>query len=163
MTRKELEVNVLLADEVTMLQKLPLFAGASCAKLKLLAFASERVFYLRGDVLFEQGDPGDAAFVILSGQADVMIDGPQGPVKIAELTKNAIVGEISILCDVARTATVIAVTEVEALRIRKDNFCRLLEDFPEMMLEVVRVLAERLCRTTLELTEARGTGGQDLH
>jgi CRP-like cAMP-binding protein len=154
---------VLLNDEVKMLKQVPLFAGVSPAKLKLLAFTSERVLYREGETLFLQGDPGDAAFVILSGRADVLVEGPKGPIRVAELEENAIVGEIAILCDVARTATVKAVTQVEALRISKENFFKLLTDFPEMTIEVVRVLADRLSQTTAELTEVRSRGGQAVH
>jgi CRP-like cAMP-binding protein len=154
---------VLLNDEVKMLKQVPLFAGVSPAKLKLLAFTSERVLYREGETLFLQGDPGDAAFVILSGRADVLVEGPKGPIRVAELEENAIVGEIAILCDVARTATVKAVTQVEALRISKENFFKLLTDFPEMTIEMVRVLADRLSQTTAELTEVRSRGGQAVH
>jgi CRP-like cAMP-binding protein len=153
----------MLNDEVNMLKQVPLFAGVSPAKLKLLAFTSERVLYRANEALFLQGDPGDAAFVILSGRADVLVDSPQGQIKVAELEENAIVGEIAILCDVARTATVKAATQVEALRISKDNFFKLLVDFPEMTIEVVRVLADRLSQTTQELTEARSLVAKNLH
>jgi CRP-like cAMP-binding protein len=146
---------VLLNDEVRMLRQVPMFAGMAPAKLKLLAFTSERVAYRGGDVLFRQGEDGDAAYVILEGRADVLLNTPKGEVKVAEITENAIVGEIAILCDIARTATVRAVTNVEALRISKENFMKLLLDFPEMTIEVVRVLADRLTRTTAELTAAR--------
>jgi CRP-like cAMP-binding protein len=155
--------DVLLNDEVKMLKQVPLFAGVSPAKLKLLAFTSERVLYRADEVLFAQGDPGDAAFVILSGRAEVLVDGPSGPIRVAELHENAIVGEIAILCDVARTATVKAVSQVEALRISKDNFFKLLTDFPEMTIEMVRVLANRLSQTTIELTEARSHAAKGLH
>lgn len=151
---------MLLNDEVKMLQQVPLFAGVSPAKLKLLAFTSERVIYRAGDVLFQQGDIGDSAVVILSGEADVVVDGANGPIKVAEMGANAIVGEIAILCDIARTATVIARTEIEALRISKENFLKLLSDFPEMTIEVMRVLAQRLSHTTIELTEARSLAAQ---
>jgi CRP-like cAMP-binding protein len=155
--------DVLLNDEVKMLKQVPLFAGVSPAKLKLLAFTSERVVYRADELLFAQGDIGDAAFVILSGRAEVLVDGPSGPIRVAELHENAIVGEIAILCDVARTATVKAISQVEALRISKDNFFKLLTDFPEMTIEMVRVLADRLSQTTLELTEARSRAATGLH
>ena len=51
--------------------------------------------------------------------------------------------------------TVKAATPVDALRISKDNFFKLMSDFPEMTIEVVRVLADRLGQTTIELSEAR--------
>lgn len=145
----------MLKDEVQTLRQVPLFAGVAPAKLKLLAFASDRVSYRAGEILFRQGDPGDAAYVILEGKADILADASGGQIKIAELSDNAIVGEIAILCDVSRTATVKAAGPLEALRIRKDDFLKLLADYPDMMLEILRSLAQRLTRTTSELTEAR--------
>jgi CRP-like cAMP-binding protein len=146
---------MMLKDEVQTLRQVPLFSGVAPAKLKLLAFTSERVAYRPGETLFHQGDPGDAAYVILTGRADILAESPGGQIKIAELTDNAIVGEIAILCDVSRTATVRAALMTEALRIRKDDFLKLLADNPDMMFEVLRSLANRLTRTTTELTEAR--------
>jgi CRP-like cAMP-binding protein len=105
--------------------------------------------------LFHQGDPGDAAYVVLSGDADVLIDTPSGEQKVAAVEPNSIVGEIAILCDVARTATVRAASPIEALRIRKEHFVQLLSENPGMALEIMRVLADRLSRTTGELTQAR--------
>ena len=148
-------MTLMLKDEVQTLRQVPLFAGVAPAKLKLLAFASDRVSYRSGEILFHQGDPGDAAYVILEGKADILADANGGQIKIAELSDNAIVGEIAILCDVSRTATVKAAGPLEALRIRKDDFLKLLADYPDMMLEILRSLAQRLTRTTSELTEAR--------
>ena len=145
----------MLKDEVQTLRQVPLFAGVAPAKLKLLAFASDRVSYRPGEILFHQGDPGDAAYVILEGRADILAEAGGGQIKIAELADNAIVGEIAILCDVSRTATVKASGPLEALRIRKDVFLNLLADYPDRMFEILRSLAQRLTRTTSELTEAR--------
>ncbi|PND25453.1 Crp/Fnr family transcriptional regulator [Sinorhizobium sp. M4_45] len=146
---------MLLKDEVEMLRRITLFSGLPPAKLKLLAFTSDRVMYSAGEDLFHQGDIGDAAYVILSGNADVLVSTPSGQLKVAEVEQNSIVGEIAILCNTPRTATVKTTTALEALRIRKDDFLKLLADFPEMAVEIMRVLADRLSQTTSELTEAR--------
>jgi|SRR5437763_9108480 len=144
-----------LKDEVDLLRRVPLFAGVAPSKLKLLAFTSDRISYRPGDVLFKQGDPGDAAYVVLSGTADILVSAGDGDIKVASIETNSIVGEIAILCDVARTATVRASAPLETLRIKKDHFIRLLAEFPEMAVEIMRVLADRLSRTTAELSEAR--------
>ena len=141
-----------LKDEVELLRRVPLFAKVSPAKLKLLAFTSDRITFGADQVMFNQGDQGEDAYVVLSGTADILVNLQSGQVKVAP---NEIVGEIAILCDVVRTATVRTVTPVEALRIRKDQFLTLLAEFPEMAIEIMRVLADRLNRTTAALIEAR--------
>jgi CRP-like cAMP-binding protein len=146
---------MLLKDEVELLRRVPLFAGVAPSKLKLLAFTSDRVTYRPGDVLFKQGDSGDAAYVVLSGTADILVNAGGDEIKVATIESNSIIGEIAILCDVSRTATVKASAPLETLRIKKDQFIRLLAEFPEMAVEIMRVLADRLSRTTAELSEAR--------
>lgn len=146
---------MLLKDEVEMLKRVPIFSRIAPAKLKLLAFTSDRVSYAEGQALFHQGDFGDAAYVVLSGTADILVDTPAGEIKVADVDINSIVGEIAILCDVSRTATVKATSKLEALKISKEHFLKLLSDFPEMAVEIMRVLADRLNHTTSELTAAR--------
>lgn len=146
-----------LRDEVEMLRRVPIFSTIDPAKLKLLAFASERNHYPCGAALCHQGDQGDAAFVVLTGTAEVYVHSPAGDVKVAEVVPNSIVGEISILCDTARTATVRAFTDVEALRISKEHFLKLVSDFPHIGIGVMRGLARRLAQTTNELTNTRST------
>ncbi len=141
-------------EEVELLRRIPLFAKIEPAKLKLLAFISKRITYQPGDTVFHQGDPGDAAYVIFGGEADVLVDTPSGPLTVARLKQNDFVGEIAILCDVPRTATVKAVSELVTLRITKDLFFRLITDFPQIAIEIMRVLAQRLERTTADLRSA---------
>ncbi|MDE0812954.1 MAG: Crp/Fnr family transcriptional regulator [Alphaproteobacteria bacterium] len=145
-----------LLDEVELLRKIPIFSKIEPSKLKLLAFTSERLTYAEGDVLFEQGDAGDAAYIIIGGKADVVVDTPGGPLIVATLDENEIVGEIAILCDVPRTATVKAKTEVTTLRITKDLFFSLVVEFPQIAVEIMRELAHRLEVTTARLREAVG-------
>ncbi len=85
----------------------------------------------------------------------MIIQTPEGPLKVASLDRNDIVGEIAILCDVPRTATVTATSELTTLKVTKDLFFRMVTDFPEMGVEVMRVLAHRLEQTTAQLMAAR--------
>ena len=142
-----------LNEEVELLRNIPLFAKIEPSKLKLLAFTSERLTFKAGDVLFRQGDMGDAAYILIEGKAEVAVETPKGPLKVASLGKNDLVGEIAILCDVPRTATVTAETEVVALRVTKDLFFRLVTEFPQIAIEIMRELAHRLERTTGDLRE----------
>ena len=144
-----------LTKDVEVLRNIPLFAKVEPAKLKLLAFTSERLEYMSGDELFHQGDYGDAAYIILEGEANVLVDTPQGAVKVATLGRNDIIGEIAVLCDVPRTATVVAQSNLETLRVSKDGFFHLVTQFPQVAIEVMSEIASRLHHTTQALTDAR--------
>ena len=145
----------LLSNEVELLRRVPLFAGMEPAKLKLLAYTSDVVTYRTGQVLFRRGDVGDAAYVIIQGNAEVSITTDAGEIPVAQLRDGDFLGEIAILCDTPRTATVTASSELKTLRIRKERFFELLRQFPEMAIELTRLLADRLTRTTAELVEAQ--------
>jgi CRP-like cAMP-binding protein len=144
-----------LNDEVDLLKKIPLFAKIEPSKLKLLAFTSERLTFAPGELLCRQGDPGDTAFIILDGDADVLVDTPNGQLSVARLGKNDLVGEMAILIDIPRTATVKAIGPVSTLAISKDLFFRMVTEFPQMGVEIMRELAHRLENTTAQLREAR--------
>ena len=97
-----------LKQEFELLRRVPIFAEIEPAKLKLLAFMSERVAFDPGKRLMRQGDPADAAYLIIDGHAEVIVETPAGPVIVATLGPNELVGEMGILCDVPRNATVCA-------------------------------------------------------
>ncbi len=93
-------------------------------------------------------------YVILGGTADVLIDTPNGQITVAEMKRNSFFGEIAILCDVPRTATIKAKEPLATLKITKDMFYRLVAEFPEMAIEIMRELAHRLEDTNQKLRAA---------
>lgn len=146
-----------LDSDAAALRKVPLFRGVDDQKLRLLAFMSERVVFESGENIVVEGDFGDVAFIILEGAADVVIGTPRGEQHVATVGQNDFVGEIAILIDVPRTATVRAKTEVVALAVSKEHFFKLLNTFPDIAVEVMRALAHRLERTTRQFGKLRAT------
>lgn len=144
-----------LDTDTAALRKIPLFRGVDDQKLRLLAFLSERIRFDEGESLVEEGDYGDTAYIILEGTADVVIASAGGEQLVAQVGKNDFVGEIAILIDVPRTATVRATSPLVALAVSKEHFFKLLQTFPDMALEVMRALAHRLERTTREFGRIR--------
>ncbi len=143
-----------LSEELEVLRNIPMFANVEPKQLKLLAFTSQRLTFGAGHDLFRLGDMGDCAYIIISGEADVLVEKEGTEVAVAKVGKNELIGEIAILCNVPRTATIRAVTELTALKIPKDLFFRLIAEFPDMGVQVMCELARRLHRTTQQLTEA---------
>jgi CRP/FNR family transcriptional regulator, cyclic AMP receptor protein len=143
-----------LLQEYELLRRVPFFAEIEPAKLKLLAFMSERVGYDAGRTLCRQGDPADAAYLIIEGEADIILESPSGPITVATLGANDVVGDMAILGDVPRTATVRARTRLVALRIAKDPFMRMVREFPTMAISIMRELAHRLEATNNQLRNA---------
>lgn len=143
---------VTLESEVQSLRQVPMFRGIERSRLKLLAFTSERISFAPGQRVFTQGDAADAAYVILDGRADVVLGSKDGQFKVAELGRNALIGEMGILSDSPRSATIVATEPISALRIDKRVFLDLLTQFPQMSIAVMRELASRLERTNAQLS-----------
>ncbi len=145
-----------LKDEVDLLRSIPMLASLPVNKLKLLAFASDHVSYGENEILFKQGDEADAAYIVISGCADVLVESGGGKTsKVAELGPNSFVGDMAILCDIPRTATVRANVALDTLRIRKEHMMDLMKESPVLAMAVLKELVQRLAKTTHDLSDAR--------
>jgi CRP/FNR family transcriptional regulator, cyclic AMP receptor protein len=143
-----------LKQEFELLRRIPIFSEIEPAKLKLLAFMSERVGFDPGKRLMRQGDPSDAAYLIIEGHAEVIAESPAGPVILAIVGANEIVGEMGILCNAPRNATVRAKDRLIALRISKELFMRMVREFPTIAVSIMQELAHRLESTNNQLRTA---------
>lgn len=143
-----------LKQEFELLRRVPLFAEIEPSRLKLLAFMSERVGYDPGKLIVRQGEPADAAYLIIDGEAEVIAEAPSGPVILATLGANEIVGEMGILCNMPRNATVRAKERLVALRISKEPFMRMVREFPNISVSIMQELAHRLEATNNQLRAA---------
>ncbi|MBV8132345.1 MAG: cyclic nucleotide-binding domain-containing protein [Alphaproteobacteria bacterium] len=143
-----------LKEEFELLRRVPIFAEIEPSKLKLLAFMSERIGFDPGKRLVQQGDSADAAYLIIDGHAEVVLETAAGPVVVATLGANETVGEMGILGDVPRNATVRAKDRLIVLRISKDPFMRMVREFPNMAVSIMRELAQRLDATNHQLSAA---------
>ena len=140
-----------LEVEVDLIRQVPLFSAIEPAKQKLLCFSSERLVYEAGQVMFREGDAPDAAYVVIDGTVEITVETAGGARVVNTLGKSDVVGETAIFGDLPRTATAVAKTRLEALRVCKDLFLNLVRDNAEAALQINRMLAARLANTTAQL------------
>jgi CRP-like cAMP-binding protein len=141
-----------LGGAVEIMARIPLFAGIDRAKLKLLAFTSEKVEFAPGDTVFHQGDAGDRAYVVLEGSVDVIVESTTGESTTCESTvatigRHQLFGEMALLANQPRTTTIRAATPTQLLAMRQDVFVRLVKEDAGIALGITRVLIERLAST----------------
>ena len=144
-----------LKEDLEVLRRVPIFESVDAASLRLLAFTSQRMLFEPGQVLMHQGAESDQGYVIISGSADVLVEAGGLPVKIAEVGRHDFIGDIAMLCNRPRAATVVATSPVDVLVIERAQFLELAEHAPRMAIEIMRVLADRLGRAIQELARAR--------
>ena len=97
--------------------------------------------------LFHQGDPGDGLYIVKSGCLGVTMEGPDGrPVLATQIRPGQIVGEMSLISGLPRTATVTAFRDTEVYRLNNESFMRLAEKHPGLVTEINKMLVRRLQR-----------------
>lgn len=133
-----------LQQEVDLLRKVPMFANMDASQLKLLSFASERVSFMQGDRFIQQDEFGDTAYLIISGDAEVIAEAGGKEVPLGSVGVHQVVGDIALLHSGKRTATVRARTPMVCLKLTRDVFFHLIKENPDFALSVMRDLAKRV-------------------
>jgi CRP/FNR family cyclic AMP-dependent transcriptional regulator len=131
--------------KVELLKKVPLFGRCSAKDLRRIAAIADEVQLAEGKNLMRQGERGREFFVILEGTVDVRQNGR----KRATRGAGDFIGEIALVTDLPRTATVTAASPVDVLVITARDFRALLRDSPEIQGKVAVVVAQRLAADLL--------------
>ncbi len=129
--------------KIELIAKVPLFAGLAKQQLTRVASIADEIDLPEGKILTRQGERGREFFILLEGEAEVRRNGR----KLATRRTGEFFGEIALISDIPRVATVTATTPVRALVIRDREFRALLERTPAIALDVLTAVAERLPTT----------------
>ena len=141
-----------LERDVETLRNIPLFAGLPTARLKLIAYTAEMVRFEPGEVIVRQGDPADAVYIIAEGETEVLLTDDAGTeIPLGTMGRHTLFGEIGVLCQGRRTTTVQARDRVVTFKISAQLFLELVRSSPEIGMQVMTVLAQRLERSTHRL------------
>ncbi|HEV7800158.1 MAG TPA: SLC13 family permease [Burkholderiales bacterium] len=134
------------------LAAVPLFAGLSPVDLAKLAGVLEDRWLDAGSVVFEAGSEGDALYILREGTAERRVAG-----SALELVQPpAIFGELALITDAPRSATIIAVTPIRLWVLPRQRFAPLLRAEPELMLHLSTAVGRDLARTRRALGELQG-------
>jgi CRP-like cAMP-binding protein len=137
------------ADKLEVLRRSPLFEMLSEAELEVLAELSRARRFAAGELVFREGDAGDALLVLAQGEVDVVARSPAGEERtLATLLTPEAFGEMSLIDREVRSATVRARTDCVALQLGAENFTafrkRSRDGFTLFLVNVARVLSSRL-------------------
>ena len=163
-----METKVTRERLITFLLETPMFERLDPSEIQEIIHIVEVVQYQTGDIVFSEGDAGDAWFVLYRGAIEVLKHGSTGEKKIAELGPQACFGEISILDGSPRSATIRVTQDSVAFRIPREAFDELLENDHlvayKLLHQMAILLAERQRTTTLRLSELlNATEIMDVH
>jgi CRP-like cAMP-binding protein len=150
---------------VDLLRKLPFFAGLPSDTIMTLSSQLERTNLEQDEVLFRKGDPGDALYIIESGSVKIYTEDTDGEeLVLNELGAGEAFGEMSIIDNAPRVAGVAALEPTSLLKLKRDEFLVALNEYPQISLDMIRVLTNRLRFTvqyiqqTIEVTKQIAEG-----
>ncbi len=134
------------------LARLPLFEGLTPAQIREIAARAQRAIYHPGSVLIEENAEGDAAILIVSGEA-TRVSGPELSARIEPVVPGSLIGEAAMLIETTHSSTVVARGEVRALHLMRDELhAQMLED-PSLADALIHNIAIRLMRMAEELRQ----------
>jgi CRP/FNR family transcriptional regulator, cyclic AMP receptor protein len=136
--------------KVEALKRAPLFEGLSKKELTELARHSEDLEVPAGHVLTKEGDTGQEFFVIVEGTTEVSAKGKS----LGDRGAGEFLGEIALLEDTKRTATITAKTPLRLFVLTRQDFRRLVDQNPDVERKVLQTLARRVVQLSEDPTVA---------
>lgn len=156
--RETAEMRSALTGTAALFRSSELFKGLTPEEVREIIHVSERMQLEEGETLFEQGDPSRALYVIEAGQVQVRSRTEGGEdIVLAELGSGTVVGEMSIISGGSRSATVVALEELQLFRLSRESFESLRgQDRPaayKIIVRLARTLGERRRETDARVQE----------
>jgi len=132
---------------VQILSRVPLFSGLSEKQLKKLANRLTKRDYDKDDAIITQGKGGEGLFVLVDGKAEAVRRQPDGEsISVNTFGPNDFFGELALLDEGLRTASVIAKSDVSCVILTRWDFKGILKNEPEMAITMLEELAKRFRR-----------------
>lgn len=131
--------------KVELISRVPLFGRCSKKELRMIANLADQIEWPEGKALIKEGRPGSEFFILIEGTASVS----QGGSKLRDLLAGDWAGEIALISDVPRTATVVATSPIRALVMTRGGFSQLMTDSPSIAAKVLAGLGERVASETV--------------
>src|SRR5690242_14720536 len=129
------------------MRRVPLFSQLNDDELGRISEPARERSYPKNSVILFEDDPGDALYIVSSGQVKVVLIGEDGrEVILSVMGDGDFFGEMSLIDDEPRSAHVIAMKDSQLLVLRRDDFQSRLEENPRIALKLLRVLVQRLRR-----------------
>ncbi len=136
-----------MADKLSFLVKVPLFSGLTERQIKKLAKRFISRDYKAGDAIVTQGKGGAGMFTITSGKAEAVVESTDGDKTVVNtFGPMDFFGEIALLDDGPRTASVVAVKDTECLILSREDFIATLKNDADMGVVIAQELARRFRR-----------------
>jgi CRP-like cAMP-binding protein len=139
-----------LEDDIEFLDRIPTLHLLGKDALRILAISVETIRLGRGDILFEEGQPAEAGFVVVNGSI-VLQQAGEAAGEAITARRGSLIGETAMLAETVRASTAIALESSILFRIPRVVFIRILEGEPQAATALRRLIAARIARIVSDL------------
>lgn len=160
---KKEESMLSVVEKIIFLKEIPFFQGMTVNQLQALANICEENLFEANQPIFSQGDAGGALYVIVSGRVAIEQEKRAGSfARLATLEARSYFGEMSLFDNASRSATATALQDTLILRIRREPLITLARQHPDLSLELIQVLSDRLRQANSRIAELTRTHPRQL-
>lgn len=159
------EVTMLSTIErIIFLKEVLFFREMTVDQLKVLASVCEEAFYTEDTLIYKEGDPGGQLYVVVQGRVSIERESRKGVVaRLATIEAYSYFGEMNLFDASPRTDTAVALQDTVTLTLRREPLIALARQYPDLSLELINVLSQRLRETTDQVASLTKSHPRALH
>jgi hypothetical protein len=134
-----------LGEKILLLKEIDIFSGLSASELAAIAAVTEEMEYAQDQIVIKQNDLGETVFLIIEGRISVLMEKENGQLELLDqMTAGSAFGEMALIDDSPRSATVRTDTACRFLILHKQEFKETAMEFPRIALQICSVLSRRI-------------------
>ena len=161
---KEEEILLSTIERIIFLKEVPFFQGMTVDQLRVLASVCEEELFEEDTRIFNEGDSGGVLYVVVNGRVGIEQEKRSGSfARLATIEAHSYFGEVNLFDNSPRTTSAVAIRDTLTLRLRREPLIALARQYPDLSLELINVLSERLREADDRVAELTRTRPRELH
>jgi CRP-like cAMP-binding protein len=153
-----------IVERIIFLKEVPFFQAMTIDQLKVLAGVCEEQLLEKEQKVFNQGEPGGALYVVVSGRVAIEQERRKGSfARLATVGAHSYFGELGLFDDSPRTTSAITLQDTLVLRLRREPLIALMRQHPDLSLKLINVLNQRLREANDRIAELAPNRPRELH
>lgn len=164
LSQQEEAILLSTVEKIIFLKEVPFFQGMTIHQLTVLANVCEEQIFEEDTRIFNQGDAGGTLYVVVNGKVGIEQEKRKGSfARLATVEAHSYFGETNLFDNSPHTVSAIALQDTLTLRLRREPLIALARQHPDMSLELINVLSQRLREANDRVAELTRTRPRELH
>jgi hypothetical protein len=150
-------------EKIIFLKEVPFFQGMTIDQLRILAEVCEEQMFDEDTTIYSKDDTGGVLYVVVNGRVGIEQEKRTGSARLATLGAYGYFGEMNLFDNSPRTTSALAIQDTLTLRLRREPLIALARRHPELSLELINVLSQRLRESNARIAELTRSRPRELH